>query len=199
MSGWAAAAQAGAALLDTYIQKESNRKEAQKNREFQERMSNTAYQRAADDLEKAGLNRVIALGSPASTPSGATASIDSPKLGTAVQTGIAAATAKQQIAQSKATEDLQREQKNTEQMRQHLIKEQAFQSASQTSLNRANARYSNAKATGAETYNPIQKLGNEVLETLTNYGRNSAKAYKDAADAVTHRVRGEKFKQINRK
>lgn len=197
MSGWAAAAQAGAALLDTYIQKESNRKEAQKNREFQERMSNTAYQRAADDLEKAGLNRVIALGSPASTPSGATASIDSPKLGTAVQTGIAAATAKQQIAQSKATEDLQREQKNTEQMRQHLIKEQAFQSASQTSLNRANARYSNAKATGAETYNPLQKLGNEVLETLTNYGRNSAKAYKEAADAVVRRG-GEKFRQINR-
>lgn len=37
---------------------------------WQERLSNTAYQRAADDLEKAGLNRVLALGSPAGTPSG---------------------------------------------------------------------------------------------------------------------------------
>ena len=43
---------------------------------FQREMSNTAYQRSAEDLEKAGLNRVLALGSPASTPAGAMADVD---------------------------------------------------------------------------------------------------------------------------
>jgi len=82
----------------------ANAREAARNRAFQERMSNTAYQRSAKDLEAAGLNRILALGSPASSPGGNMARFENTKkpLQEGINSGITnALQAKRQAAEIK--------------------------------------------------------------------------------------------------
>lgn len=89
-----------------------NLKIARENRAWQEQMSNTAYQRATKDLEAAGLNRILAMGSPATTPGGNVATMQNvaaqqgQQIGEAGAKAMSAKMVAQQIRNMRAQETL---------------------------------------------------------------------------------------------
>jgi hypothetical protein len=90
--------------IGAFGQRSANRQNIRLMREanaFTERMSNTAYTRAARDLENAGLNRILALGSPASTPGAQMATVGN--IGTS---GIEGATALDSVSTAKKQRDV---------------------------------------------------------------------------------------------
>jgi len=102
-----AAIGAAGTLLGSGVSARQSQANAREQMDFQREMSNTAYQRAADDMEAAGLNRILAIGSPATTPGGAMGTV--PDYGysavAGANAGIAGVATAQNIQQSQATID----------------------------------------------------------------------------------------------
>ena len=98
----------GSGIASFFGQKSANRtniKLAREQMAFQERMSNSAFQRAMADMRAGGLNPILAAGKPASTPGGATTKVEN-TLGAGTQAFNATNSALAQAKQARSASQL---------------------------------------------------------------------------------------------
>ena len=126
------AAQLFGGLLGSRGQERANQQTialAREQMQFQERMSSTAYQRAADDLEKAGLSRVLALGNAASSPVGARPNVQNEEaakqagIEKSVQSALATRLMFQQLKQMQAQTSREQSQEDLNRANEDLVTE----------------------------------------------------------------------------
>lgn len=141
--GFGTGVAAGAASF--FGQNKANRqnlKIAREQMDFQERMSNTAVRRYAHDLREAGFNPILAARGSASTPSGASATMQN-ELGPAVSSAL---DARRSIAELRNLQSQNRKiQADTELTR--VLRDVALQDES---IKRSTARITASQVAGAE-------------------------------------------------
>lgn len=122
---------------------------------FQERMSNSAYQRAMVDMKAAGVNPMLAFSQGgASTPQGAMQKLDAPQMGDALKAGLSSA-----LETVRLKKDLEQQDSQIA-----LNKETEKAKASEVELNNQSAKQVSELAKKVQLENKVVKTQLPVVE-----------------------------------
>lgn len=179
----------GGDLLGAHSSAKKSAKQAQKQMDFQERMSNTSYQRAVNDLQAAGLNPMLAYSQGgASTPSGAAGDVpDQSKIGsntmanyaTAQQVKNVQANTQKAIAETQLTQErVQQEKMNTDWQKGQWMAGNPDRQAELDKLREA-ANQARAQSDITNTESRIKRIEERILQETS--GSTIASAASTAA------------------